>query len=220
MTRRVFRAGWAAGLLCGASVSLGAGFVGGWAEQKPASKPDDVWSWPDTGREQRFRFKGYHAWFVGGDLIPLDRGCAGFDAFFLPWAFFYPLKRFDTPRGPVFRIAKRVVTEFPDEITLDILVGFSKCSEQDKSPLRWGPVPPDFLRAPRAQGLRIRGLEQRPIEISLKGEGVRGWDAPGLSQYWAYTFVAKTKGIPLTDVLVFTLYSRDGRKLSHFALRL
>jgi hypothetical protein len=193
----------------------------GLPSERAKQKPDNtvVDHWPDTGKESVWRMR--RGGVMGGDILRMDKGCAGFLADALPDEFFYGLKRSDTPQGPVFRNGKRVVADFPDETYFYIRVLPARCSEHDPVPLQWGPDVPEFLKTPRGEAAYIKDGRTQPLEVGLAQEGLEQ-SALGRRVYvwWFYRFVVKTKGVHLSDPVVFSLHSRDGRKLAQFTLRL
>jgi len=140
----------------------------------------------------------------------------------LGWGgFFFKLKRKMTADGPVFRAGHRTVTDFPDEVRLIVaLTSGVPC-------LRGAPtgaaIPSlEALKSPRAEAVYIRGVKTHPLEISLSEEGnTPPPNAPPvrLSRVWYYRFEVNTKGVLLTDALVFTLFSKQGKKFAQLTWR-
>jgi hypothetical protein len=140
----------------------------------------------------------------------------------LGWGgFFYKLKRKMTADGPVFRVGHRTVTNFPDEVRLFVgLISGFPCSRGAPA----GAAIPSLetLKSPRAEAVYIRDMKMHPLEITLSEEGnTPPPNAPpvALNRVWHYRFQVNTKGVLLTDALVITLYSKEGKKFAELTWR-
>lgn len=157
----------------------------------------------------------------GTDTIRTDKGCVTFAGFAEPSEFFYGLRRIDEKDGLAFRKGKHVFVDFPDDTIFRIDVDPSRCTEGDPTPTLWNERVPDFLKGPRCEAAYIQDGRKQSIEIGLaKEELVHSIIGKPSFVWWMYTFVARTKGLALRNPIVLSLYSRDGRKLAQFTLRL
>jgi len=130
-----------------------------------------------------------------------------------PEDFFYDLKRISSPQGPIFRKGSRIVTEYPDEVSLYARAWVTRCSKDMRYLGEWPTRTPDFVRGLRAEAGYIRDLRLHPLEINLAEEGT----VLVIDRIcWGYHFVMKTKGVRLTDTLVVSLWSREGTKMGEF----
>lgn len=163
------------------------------------------WTWP-------FRIPS----MLSGHSLRVGEGCVEFQGFFASGRFFFDLKRKNTANGPVFHVGHRVVAEFPDEVMLTVEVAsWTSCSRG----AQLGPVIPslDPFKSLRAEAVYIRDLKKCPLEINLKEEGN---DAPAWAGQiakdclWVLRYELKTKGVRLTDALLITLFSKEGKKVT------
>jgi len=140
----------------------------------------------------------------------------------LGWGgFFFKLKRKMTADGPVFRVGHSTVTSFPDEVRLFVaLTSGVPCSRAEPG----GAAIPSLetLKAPRAEAVYIRDMKMHPLEISLSVEGnTPPPNAPPvpLNRVWYYRFQVNAKGVLLTDALVITLFTKEGRQFAQLTWR-
>jgi len=134
--------------------------------------------------------------------------------------FFFNLKRRMTAEGLVFRVGHTTVTNFPDAVVLSVgLISGVPCSRASPT----GAVPSlEALKSPRAEAVYIRDMKTHPLEISLSEEGnTPPPNAPPvpLNRVWTYLFRVDTKGVLLTDALVITLFSKDGKQFAQLTWR-
>jgi hypothetical protein len=80
----------------------------------------------------------------------------------------------------------------------------------------------EALKSPRAEVVYIRDMKMHPLEISLSEEGnTPPPNAPPvpLNRVWDYKFQVKTKGVLLTDALVITLFTKEGKQFAQLTWR-
>lgn len=161
---------------------------------------------------------------AGGNSVRLMGVCVAFGGMIGPGDFFCHLKRKNAGTGAVFRVGRRVVANFPDEVFVVITASTPATCSKDEvgvatySGLASGSLPSglpvDRLQTPHAEAGYIRGLQLKPLEATLTREGV------GIPNHtWWYRFRIKTEGLRLTDALVLILISKDGEKLVQLSYR-
>jgi hypothetical protein len=157
--------------------------------------------------------------FLNGEAVRIGDGCVGFEGSLIgPAGFFQDLKRKNTANGPVFRVGRKTVTDFPDEVVLDLVLRSGvACS---KGVLPKGPAPSlDPLKSLRAEAAYVRDLRVEPLETTLPEEVTLYIPLPPAvrKRLLYYRFEVKTKGVRLTDALVISLFSEDGKKLAQLS---
>jgi hypothetical protein len=162
--------------------------------------------------------------FLGVDIIRVHEGCLAFGGYFHSGRFFQGIKRTETPQGPVFRKAHRVVAQFPDKMDLIIDVSPGRCSKEAPTVASWeGEWPPEWIKAPHAEASLIRSLKAEPLEITLAEEGKIEGDSGiySLLAYglWEYRFRLGNKRVQFTDMMRFVLLSKSGEKLAELTYR-
>lgn len=220
-----------AGFLLGISGAL---VSGGTAR---CQNPRNIHTFPD-GSEAVFPF--YCSDCLNDETIRVGEGCVAFFGGLGPPEFFNnnKFKRKNTAQGPVFQSNHKVVTDFPDRVTLWVnLISGAKCSKG--GPPGPGPLfpPLDTLETLRAEAEVVRNSRREPLEIKLISKGYSvppgspgspltpgGRPNPMLDphmweHFWTYRFEIKTAGVRLTDSLVITLYSDEGRKVTQLSWR-
>ncbi len=182
-------------------------------------KPKVSYSYPDGEIVERPTMP---CELAGGNSVRFGGVCVAFGGMLGPGDFFCHLKRKNVSRGAVFRVGRRVVTNFPDEAFVVITASTpATCSKDqvgaaDHSGLPAGSLgsglPVDRLQSPHLEAGYVRDLQLKSLEASLALEGV------GIPYHtWWYRFRIKTEGLRLTDTLVLTLMSKDGEKLVQFS---
>jgi len=189
-----------------------------------AQRPTATYSYPDGG-ETSDRATTFMPSSEGG--VRIGGACASFTGAFGPWTFFGHLKRKDGPGEPKFRVGRRPVFGFPDEVSLFVIANnnASCTASKRKRVADWShPLQmPEAARSPRVQAGFTNGLRLEPVEADLVREGdcrvFAPFDLPREVREWCYTLRLKTAGVPLTNALVVTLFARDGTKLATFTYR-
>ncbi len=182
------------------------------------NRPPTSYSYPD-GKELIQRRLG--PWDLsGGRAVYAGGVCVGFEGVMGPGKFFLPLRVKKTPAGPVFKRGRRIVTEFPAQVSVFIhAISGVRCSKQ--YPFQGNVTPPlQLLKSPHASADYIHHMKRHPLEITLAEEeaGPNTLLARG-SRIWSYHFVVQAKGVHLADTVVVTLFLRDGTKAAQLTYR-
>jgi hypothetical protein len=158
---------------------------------------------------------------TSSDEVRVGDGCVDIRGALASGRFFLDLKRRKTAAGPVFRLGHRTVTDFPDEVTLTLALASGFPCSKGEPP---GPAVPSLepLKSGHAEGVYIRELRTYPLGIDLISEGnnLPAGAPPELRErVWFYRFRLETKGVRLTDALLITLFSKEGKKVAELSWR-
>src|ERR1700679_4232397 len=101
------------------------------------------------------------------EVVPLSSGqvrdgnvCVNFSPVMTSGEFFDGLQRHETPSGDEFRKNSRVVTNFPEQLTVQLQLSISVCDADIYTP---APAP-GFVNGIRFKAQWKRGLAMRPVE--------------------------------------------------------
>lgn len=128
--------------------------------------------------------------------------------------FFDGLQRTETPGGDVFRKNASVVQTFPDGITVQVQVGISVCNADIYTP---APAP-SFVSGMQFKAQWKRGLAMRPV-AQLRVQRIPFLAEEGDNRM-LYVLKIHDKDVPLTDHLIISVISPQGKLLSRMAGRL
>ena len=143
--------------------------------------------------------------------------------------FFENFKRIDDERGTQYRRGQEVVTEFPEELHVPLVIFDFPCASQldHLGPRRY--LTQDMMRTLRFSFYWKRGLELRHIE-GTKQDGARAepvelYNTANKEELakryrWYIDFTVPSAGVPLTDRLVMIVRMPDGRTAARVAARL
>jgi hypothetical protein len=159
----------------------------------------------------------------GPQVIELDDGCLAVDGHMDSGAFFEDLKRIEIGRQFEFRKHGRAVSEYPDSLTTSILIAGGHCesalSNSDSSVFQGNAY------ALRFQVDWKEGMQLRPAALSPVAARCTGYspiNAPGHELASAAVLCQLTvdsKGVPLGDHLIVSIFSVDGRRLTRLSAR-
>jgi hypothetical protein len=159
----------------------------------------------------------------GAQLIQSDDGCLAVDGKLASGAFFEDLKRVEIGHQFEFRKHGRAVREYPDSLTTSILISGGHCVSAVSNP-----EPSVF----QGQTYRLRfqvdwkeGMVLRPAALSPVAARCTGYSpikATGHELASAAVLCQLTvdsKGVPLGDHLIVSIFSGDGRRLTRLSAR-
>jgi len=141
--------------------------------------------------------------------------------------FFVNLRREDTRSGTLYRRGNEVVTNFPDQLQLRLLIADAPCERAQRPGTRVY-LTDEMIRSLRLSFYWKRGLEMRPargvaagrIEISPVTTYYQGPDPPPQRYEWLIDFDVPSEGVPLTDSLVLILRTPDRHIVARTAARM
>jgi hypothetical protein len=140
--------------------------------------------------------------------------CVNFIPVLQSAGFFNGLERIDTEQGSEFRKNSRVITNFPDFMTVEMTVRIEDCDTDVYTPART----PDFVKGIHFRVQWKRGVYLRPVAnvlIESKPVSMQEGDNRML-------FVMKIRdhNVPLTDHLIISVIGPDGKLMSRMSARL
>jgi hypothetical protein len=155
------------------------------------------------------------------EVVPLSSGqvrdgnvCVNFGPVMTAGDFFDGLQRHETPSGDEFRKNSRVVQNFPEQITVQVQLSISVCDADIYTP---APAP-GFVNGIRFKAQWKRGLAMRPVE-QFAIQRVAITSEEGDSRL-LFLLKIRDKNVPLTDHLIISVISPQGKLLSRMSGRL
>jgi hypothetical protein len=143
--------------------------------------------------------------------------------------FFENFKRIDDEHGTQYRRGQEVVTEFPEELHVPLVIFDFPCASQldHLGPRRY--LTQDMMRTLRFSFYWKRGLELRRIENfrqeAATAEPVEPYNTEIKEELakryrWFLEFTVPSAGVPLMDRLVLIIRTPEGRTAARVAARL
>ena len=140
--------------------------------------------------------------------------------------FFVNLRREDTRSGTLYRRGNDVVTNFPEQLQLRLLI--QDCDQTVKRDGVRVYLTDEMIRSLRLSFFWKRGVQMRPargvaagkLEISPAATYYQGPDPPPQRFEWLIDFDVPSEGVPLTDSLVLVLRTPDHHIVARTAARL
>lgn len=140
--------------------------------------------------------------------------------------FFVNLRREDTRSGTLYRRGNDVVTHFPDQLQLRLVI--QDCDQTVKRDGVRVYLTDEMIRSLRLSFFWKSGVQMRPargvaagrLEVSPVATYYQGPDPPPQRYEWLIDFDVPSEGVPLTDSLVLVLRTPDHRVVARTAARL
>jgi hypothetical protein len=155
------------------------------------------------------------------EVVPLSSGqvrdqdvCVNFSPVMTSGEFFDGLQRHETPSGDEFHKNSRVVTNFPEQLTIQLQLSISVCDADIYTP---APAP-SFVSGIRFRAQWKRGLAMRPV-TELRVQRVAITSEEGDSRL-LFLLKIRDQNVPLTDHLIISVISPQGKLLSRMSGRL
>jgi hypothetical protein len=159
----------------------------------------------------------------GAQVIQLDDGCLAVDGKMTSGAFFEDLKRVEIGRQFEFRKHGRAVSEYPDSLTTSILIVGGQCesalSNSDTSAFQGNAYRLRF-QVDWKEGMQLRPAALSPV--AARCTGYSPIKAPGhepASPVVLCQLTVDSKGVPLGDHLIVSIFSVDGKRLTRLSAR-
>ncbi len=128
--------------------------------------------------------------------------------------FFNGLERIETPEGPEFRRNSHPVDFFPDYLVLEINIRIEVCDANMYTPAKT----PDVLRGIQFRVQWKRGLYLRPVaNVSIERKPLQMEEG---DNRMLYIIKLRDHSVPLTDHLILSVVSANGKILSRMSARL
>lgn len=160
---------------------------------------------------------------MGMSDAKVEDACVFFFASMSSADFFQDIERIGPPRQTQFRKGSEFVESYPEKITADVDVHVGPCQLFDEEV--------ELSRAEKIVGQFIfeanwkRGMKMRPAEITwlARSRGphrpMERW--PGqVRNIWCFELSIPSYGVPLTDHLIVSVFTPDGKRISRFSGRL
>ena len=150
------------------------------------------------------------------EVVPLSSGqvrdgnvCVNFGPVMTAGDFFDGLQRHETPSGDEFRKNSRVVQNFPEQITVQVQLSISVCDADIYTP---APAP-GFVN-----GIRFKAQWKRPVEqFAIQRVAITSEEG---DNRLLFLLKIRDKNVPLTDHLIISVISPQGKLLSRMSGRL
>jgi len=146
--------------------------------------------------------------------IRSDDVCVNFIPVMQSFGFFNGLERIDTSQGSEFRRNSQAVDYFPDYLTIEINIRIEVCDANIYTPAKT----PDVIKGIQFRVQWKRGLYLRPapnVTIERKPLQMEEGDNRLL-----YVIKVRDHNVPLTDHLILSVISANGKILSRMSARL
>jgi hypothetical protein len=140
--------------------------------------------------------------------------CVNFIPVLQSLGFFNGLERIDTSQGSEFRRNSRTVDFFPDYLTIEINIRIEVCDANIYTPAKT----PDIIKGMQFRVQWKRGLYLRPaanVTIERKPLQMEEGDNRML-----YVIKLRDHNVPLTDHLILSVISANGKIMSRMSARL
>jgi hypothetical protein len=155
------------------------------------------------------------------EVVPLSSGqvregdvCVNFGPVMTSGDFFDGLQRHETPSGDEFHKNSQLLKNFPEQITVQVQLSISVCDADIYTP---APAP-GFVNGIRFKAQWKRGLAMRPV-TELRVQRVAITSEEGDSRL-LFLLKIHDRDVPLTDHLIISVISPQGKLLSRMSGRL
>jgi hypothetical protein len=140
--------------------------------------------------------------------------CVNFIPMLQSGDFFNGLERIDTAEGSEYRKNSRVITNFPDFMTVEMNVRIEDCDTDVYTPART----PDFVKGIHFRAQWKRGVYLRPVaDVAIESKPVRMDEGDNRMLFVLYIH---DRDVPLTDHLIISVIGPDGKLMSRMSARL
>jgi hypothetical protein len=140
--------------------------------------------------------------------------CVNFIPVLQSQGFFNGLERIDTAQGPVFRRNSQTVDFFPDYLVIEINVRIEQCDANVYTPAKT----PDVIKGMQFRVQWKRGLYLRPVaSVSMERKPLLMEEG---DNRMLYVIKVRDHNVPLTDHLILSVISAQGKIMSRMSARL
>jgi hypothetical protein len=159
----------------------------------------------------------------GAQVLQLDDGCLAVDGKITSGEFFDDLKRVEVGRQFEFRKHGRAVKQYPDSLTTSILIAGGQCESSLSNSA-------SSIFHGNSFALRFQvdwkdGMQMRPAALSPVAAHCTSYSsihAPG-QELTAPSILCQltvdSKGVPLGDHLIVSIFASDGKRLTRLSAR-
>jgi hypothetical protein len=158
----------------------------------------------------------------GPQLLRMDDGCLALNGTVTSGSFFEDLKRIETGHQFEFTKGGRVVTDYPESLTTSIRI-VGQCAATL-------PSPPSSVFHGDSYSVRFEvewkdGMQLRPAELSTDAAHCTAYSSIPIPRQ-DYTIpsitcqlTVESKGVPLADHLIVSVFAADGKRLTRLSAR-
>jgi hypothetical protein len=140
--------------------------------------------------------------------------CVNFIPVLQSVGFFNGLERIETPQGPEFRRNSHPVDYFPDYLILEINIRIEVCDANIYTPAKT----PDVIKGIQFRVQWKRGLYLRPVaNVSIERKPLQMEEG---DNRMLYVIKLRDHAVPLTDHLILSVISANGKIMSRMSARL
>ena len=140
--------------------------------------------------------------------------CVNFIPVMQSLGFFNGLERIDTSQGSEFRRNSQPVDFFPDYLTIEITIRIEVCDSNMYTPAQT----PDAIKGMQFRVQWKRGLYLRPVaSLTIERKPLRLEEG---DNQMLYVIKVRDHSVPLTDHLILSVLSANGKIMSRMSARL
>ena len=140
--------------------------------------------------------------------------CVNFIPVMQSLGFFNGLERIDTSQGSEFRRNSQPVDFFPDYLTIEITIRIEVCDSNMYTPAQT----PDAIKGMQFRVQWKRGLYLRPVaSLTIERKPLRLEEG---DNQMLYVIKVRDHNVPLTDHLILSVISANGKIMSRMSARL
>jgi hypothetical protein len=140
--------------------------------------------------------------------------CVNFIPVMQSLGFFNGLERIDTSQGSEFRRNSQPVDFFPDYLTIEINIRIEVCDANIYTPAQT----PDVIKGMQFRVQWKRGLYLRPVAgVTIERKPLRMEEG---DNQMLYVIKVRDHNVPLTDHLILSVISGNGKIMSRMSARL
>jgi hypothetical protein len=158
----------------------------------------------------------------GAQLLHLDDGCLSVNGSVKSGNFFDDLKRVSVGRGVEFRKDGRVVTQYPESVTTSIRIAGDRCapalSNSPSSVFRDGSYSLKF-QVEWKDGMQLRPATLSPVTARCVGYSSIAIPSQETIPSITCQLTIESKGVPLGDHLIVSIFAADGTPLTRMSAR-
>jgi hypothetical protein len=158
----------------------------------------------------------------GAQLLHLDDGCLSVNGSLKSGNFFDDLKRIDIANGFEYRKSGKVVSEYPESLTTSIYIAGDRCaralSNSPSSIFHDGSYSLKF-QVEWKEGMQLRPAVLSPVTARCVGYSSIAIPSQETIPSITCQLTVESKGIPLRDHLIVSIFSADGTRLTRMSAR-
>ncbi len=159
----------------------------------------------------------------GSQLLQLDDGCLDLDGTVTSGTFFEDLKRIEIGSRLEFRKSGKLVTEYPESLTTSIRIAGDRCTTalfNPPSSIFHGDSYSVKFQVEWKDGMQLRPAVLSPVVTHCVGYSSipiprQDFTIPSIT----CQLTVESKGVPLADHLIVSVFAADGKRLTRLSAR-